>query len=255
MSMQILIDGYQTIQTSANRPQHRKNWKSFIYLAAIVSTIAWVIVYFSNGFYGYLAAVVVCIGMSLFSIYDFRDIFRLKEQIEGFTDLNGRFKKENKKMEVAVETIESVNRKLKEITQRLTEDNRKLSKNVKSLETLVDKFSSTTTDVKIEQAALMDQCKAWIQEWRTETLKHVRALLLNAYKAIDHKGMDDKEGLCKAEYVALLASLPEDYKCKITSKYKDFDAIDCKLSKAKGQTPDGNIDRHEFCELLDELVK
>eukprot|EP01084_Bolivina_argentea_P110321 197028_1 len=209
--------------------------------------------YVTNGFGGYLAAVAVCIGMSLFSIYDFRDIFRLKEQIETTKQYNTQFKIENMKMQGAVNTIESVNQKLKDITERFTEDNKKLSENIKSLSTFVSEFETTNKGMEGQQSALMKRCKDWIHDWRKEAAYNVSRVLKMAYKAVDEKGMDDKKGLSATEYVIFLESLPDDYKWKITSRYKDFDSIDRKISQDLGQSPDGNIDMQEFRQLMDEV--
>eukprot|EP01084_Bolivina_argentea_P107604 192388_1 len=167
-----------------------KDWKSWLFIAFGSLTILWIILYFTNGITGYIAAAAVCIVMSIFAIFDFRDIFHLKEQIDKAKQLNEEFKGENDEMKKAVDGIGEMNTKLSVLSGQFNENNKTLANNIKNLERFVEEFKAEGDDMDNKQSDVVNKCQRWLRAWKKEAADNVRRVLDEAFEAADASNND-----------------------------------------------------------------
>eukprot|EP01084_Bolivina_argentea_P152971 266729_1 len=218
-----------------------KSWKYSMFITIGFISLGSSVLYIFFDLGGYILALVTLIGMSLFAIYDFHDIFLLKQQIEDYRALSNEFDGELKKNEDSNMMLDRVSSNFEEVTNKFANDNTKLQKHIELIEEFIDDIKENKEEKHQNKTDAIQRAKQWLRYWEYTFLENVRNVMDAAFDNITLRGSK----MTHKQYQQFLEYLPDVFQQRIQKVYASWDHIE----KDNAQF----ITIHEFNKLMNNV--
>eukprot|EP01083_Nonionella_stella_P144513 451347_1 len=193
---------------------------------------------------GYILCCSLAILMSIYATFNFRDVLRLREQVNKLVDSTKQLADKRDRIRTEVGRLGKAHRKLEEVEGKLEDSNKALRKNFTKFKDWDSKINSQIKDNSSQAKGIRKDFTSAIRQYQRLLIQNEKAILDKAYRQVENK--DGKKGLSKDEFEDLLLSLPARYRLK-------FDKMDKTFEDFAGS--DDNIDHEEFAEFMNAMAE